>query len=191
MFADALAMPAMLNDEKVSHGKRAPQKPMNEAQFEAFYRRTSKPLWAYLYRLTGDSSATDDLLQKSFFRYLRANPPTASDEHMRRYLFRTATNLAFDHFREKKRDRAIDEALTSTPQPERGDLRHDMRRLFNELKPQERALLWLAHVEGFSHDEIAAALGLKSRSIRVLLFRARTRLAEILAKNGMGPETRS
>jgi hypothetical protein len=40
------------------------------------------------------------------------------------------------------------------------------------LKPAERALLWLAYVEGFDHSEIAAA-GIRSKSIRVLLFRAR------------------
>ena len=53
---------------------------------------------------------------------------------------------------------------------------------------ERRALLWLAHVEGSSHDEIADAIGVKAKSVRVLLFRARKRLAEILTKHGMGPE---
>ena len=63
-----------------------------------------------------------------------------------------------------------------------------MARLFGELKPRERALLWLAHVEEADHNEIGAALGLKSKSVRVLLFRARKRLAEILTRHGIGPE---
>lgn len=166
----------------------APKKPMNEAQFDAFYRKTAGSLWSYLYRLTGDASIADDLLQKAFFRFLRANPDLSSEEHMRRYLFRTATNLALDHFRETKRERTV-ELPPLAANAGSNDLRHDMMRMFGELKPRERALLWLAHVEGADHDEIGESLGLKSKSVRVLLFRARKRLAEILTKHGMAPES--
>jgi len=59
--------------------------------------------------------------------------------------------------------------------------------VLRELKPRERQLLWLAYVEGMSHHEIAAALNLKSGSIRPLLFRARRRMAEVLRGKGMLP----
>ena len=67
-------------------------------------------------------------------------------------------------------------------------LRHDMTRVFGDLKPRERALLWLAHVEELSHAELAEALGLKAKSVKVLLFRARKKLAEHCTKRGLGPE---
>ena len=190
MFAEALALPAPLQREEVSGGRRAPQKPMNEAQFEAFYRKTAGSIWSYIYRMTGDPATADDLLQKTFLGFLRANPTFESDEHARRYAFRAATNLALDHFREAKRDRVrLDSLMPHTPSiVDRGELRHDMSRLFAELKPRERALLWLAHVEEAGHDEIGQALGVKSGSVRVLLFRARKRLAELLSKAGIGPE---
>jgi DNA-directed RNA polymerase specialized sigma24 family protein len=38
-----------------------------------------------------------------------------------------------------------------------------------------------------SHNEIAAAVGLKSGSIRPLLFRARRRMAEVLQGKGLVP----
>jgi RNA polymerase sigma-70 factor (ECF subfamily) len=169
--------------------RRQPDHPMNEAKFEALYRRTAGKVWSYLFRLTGDAATADDLLQKTFFRVLRSNPVVVDDEHLRRYIYKTATNLAFDHFRETKRDRAY---AAATPRndirPESAELRHDMMRVFAELKPQERALLWLAHVEESNHDEIADTLGVKSKSVRVLLFRARKRLGELLAKKGLAPE---
>jgi RNA polymerase sigma-70 factor (ECF subfamily) len=59
--------------------------------------------------------------------------------------------------------------------------------VLRELTPRERQLLWLAYVEGMSHGEIAAAVGLKSGSIRPLLFRARRRMAEVLRGRGMAP----
>lgn len=161
---------------------------MDEVRFEAFYRRTAGTLWSYLYRLTGNAAAADDLMQKAFFRFVRANPTLASEEHMRRWLFRTATNLAFDHFREKKREAggAIEEKAESSEPRE--ILRHDMMKIFGELKPRERALLWLAHVEEADHEDIGEALGVKRASVKVLLFRARKRLAELLARKGIGPE---
>ncbi|MGZ7033259.1 MAG: RNA polymerase sigma factor [Thermoanaerobaculia bacterium] len=190
MFADAMPLPVhLVAATEADTGRRAPQSPMNEAKFEAFYRRNAGSLWSYLYRLTSDPSAADDLLQKTFYRFIRANPETESDEHTRRYLFRTATNLTFDHFRDTKRERdvvAMDRDASSLA--ENVDLRHDMTRVFSELKPRERAILWLAHVEESSHDEIGRALGVKSRSVRVLLFRARRRLADVLRKYGLAPK---
>lgn len=160
-----------------------PPRPMDERRFEAFYRQTAGSLWAYVYRLTSDPAAADDIVQRAFFRFLRANPTFTSDEHMRRYIFRAATNLAVDHFREKKREIGRPASAGSTAP--RSDLQQDMARVFAELKPRERALLWLAHVEESSHDEIGDALGVKTKSVRVLLFRARKKLGDLLTKRGI------
>ena len=51
-------------------------------------------------------------------------------------------------------------------------------REFAELKPRDRALLWLAYVEEHNHQEIASALGLARGSVKVLLSRARGPVAE-------------
>lgn len=185
---DAMTLPVYLMANREATGGRAPQEPMNEAQFEAFYRSTAGSLWSYIYRLTGNATATDDLLQKTFFRFLRASPAVENEDHMRRYLFRTATNLVMDYFREAKRERGDEMPQTVTIDYPSRELRHDLQRVFSELKPQERALLWLAHVEEASHDEIGEALGVKSKSVRVLLFRARKRLADALNQYGLGPE---
>ena len=53
-----------------------------------------------------------------------------------------------------------------------------------QLKPRERSLLWLAYAQGFSHAEIAASLGLKTASLKALLFRARQRLMGLLGQPG-------
>ena len=51
---------------------------------------------------------------------------------------------------------------------------------FAALSARERKLLWLAHVEGWRHAEIASILGLAAGSIRVLLHRARRRFLDLL-----------
>src|SRR6476619_7104675 len=53
---------------------RRPGRPMDEATFETFYRKTAGGIWSYIYRMTGSATMADDLLQKTFFKFLRSNP---------------------------------------------------------------------------------------------------------------------
>src|SRR5918993_718416 len=72
---------------------------MDEEAFRAFYDRTARPLWAYLSRITGDRQAADDLLQETYYRFLRARAPHEDDRHRRNSLFQIGTNLARDRYR--------------------------------------------------------------------------------------------
>src|SRR5260221_6121384 len=165
---------------------RRPNEPMDEAKFEAFYRRQAGGVWSYIYRMTGDPALADDLMQKAFFRFLRSRPTIANDDHLRRYVYKTATNLVLDHFRESKREKLygpIDPSVLvagSEYRADRGELRHDMMRVFAELKPQERALLWLAHVGGRRHEQIREALGVQAEDGQEMPVRARERLRYLL-----------
>jgi RNA polymerase sigma-70 factor (ECF subfamily) len=168
---------------------------LNETEFQDLYRAHGRPLWAYLYRLTGSASDADDLVQEAYCRLLATPMATREDASLRAYLFRIATNAATDLWRRGGRGTRRTEPVTSETASV-GDharavaLEHDMARTFRELKPQERTLLWLAHVEGNAHAEIADTLGLKAASVPVLLHRARRHLADLLRKKGFGPGER-
>ena len=64
-------------------------------------------------------------------------------------------------------------------------LRLDMARVFTALWPEQRQLVWLAYVEGASHKEIGAAIGVREGSVRVLLHRAKRKLAALLGEAGL------
>jgi RNA polymerase sigma-70 factor, ECF subfamily len=161
---------------------------MDEDAFRVFYDRTARPVWAYLSRMTGDPRLADDLLQESYYRFLRARVAHESDAHRRNYLFRIATNLVRDMRRRPHVEdaRLGDTGVTDHPDPRSSDVagaaarRVDLGRAMTHLKPRERDLLWLAYAQGSSHQEIADTLGLKRSSIKLLLFRARRRLASLL-----------
>jgi RNA polymerase sigma-70 factor, ECF subfamily len=55
-----------------------------------------------------------------------------------------------------------------------------------QMRPRERQLLWLAYAEGYSHREIAQVTGLASTSIRLLLFRARRKVAKLITEQSAG-----
>jgi RNA polymerase sigma-70 factor (ECF subfamily) len=164
---------------------------MDEDTFRAFYDRTARLLWAYLSRMTGDPQLSDDLLQESYYRLLRARVALDSEAHRRNYLFQIATNLVRDG---RRRSAASPERFVSHEEggelpgdaalAARTESRADVRSAMARLKPRERELLWLAYAQGSTHKEIGAALGLKTGSIKPLLFRARQRLAAVLRGAG-------
>jgi len=158
---------------------------MDEEAFRAFYDRTARALWAYLSRVTGDRGLADDLLQETYYRFLRAGRAYESDAHRRNSLFRIATNLATDNRRQPFAVALPDADRTRALQVdgdagERAACRTDVHRALSHLKPRERSLLWLAYAQGATHREIAEVLGLKTASIKLLLFRARRKLAALL-----------
>jgi len=163
---------------------------MDEDAFRAFYDRTARSVWLYLSRLTGDPSAADDLLQEAYYRFLRVDRPYASDAHRKNYLFRIATNLAHDRRRRHVETQMPEEGAAheraSGDEGERAAGRIDLQRALARLKPRERALVLLAYGQGSSHHEIAESLGVKTASVKALLFRARRRLASILEGNETG-----
>ena len=158
---------------------------VNQDAFRVFYSRTKGSLWAYLLRISRRPDVADDLLQESYCRFLAANLPEMDAAESRSYLFRIATNLLHDRWRRKEAPDIVDSTNQSCQDDP--EMRTDVRRAFDQLKPRERQLLWLAHVEGFDHKEIAHLTGLKVASVRVLLFRARGELAAALrSRNGSG-----
>lgn len=158
---------------------------MTEDEFRLFYDRNARPLWAYLSRITGNRQAADDLLQEAFYRFLRANVTLDSDAHRKHYLYRIATNLVRDGYRQQKTRPSTTEhdvELIASRVDHGGGTedRVDLNRAMAQLKPRDRAMLWMAYAQGSSHREIAEVVGVKADSVKPLLFRARRKLAELL-----------
>lgn len=166
---------------------------MDEELFRAFYDRTAKALWAYLAHVTGDHYAADDLLQESYYRFLRTNIDWESDAHRRHYLFRIATNLVHDNRRRSQRlvsQETLPEPSHEPRVEDHAQRRADLSRAMARLRPRDRAMLWLAYAQGASHREIADTVGVKSTSVKLLLFRARRKLAGLLTGAANDRETR-
>lgn len=160
---------------------------MDEESFRAFYERTSRGLWLFLTRITGDRQVADDLLQESYYRFYRAGAAHESESHRRNSLFRIATNLARDAHRRRGGvvSTPIDEASGSTVDHGMEE-RTDLARALERLKPKQREMLWLAYANGSSHEEIAEVVGVAPGSVKGLLRRARMKLAEILGAGRTG-----
>ncbi len=159
---------------------------VDEGAFTRFYDEVAPRLWAYLVSQTRDRALAEELAQEAWSRVLASKLEPESDEHLRRYLFRTAIHLLRDRGRGLARAPLplVDELDLATPAPPVG-LRRDLGRAFAALRPKERRLIWLAHVEELDHRAIAEVVGARAGSVRVMLHRARRRLAELLDRDNL------
>src|ERR1700733_3957022 len=156
---------------------------MSSEAFAGFYERSARSLWAYLARVSSDPALADDLMQESFVRFLCAAPPLDGEVASRRYLFRIATNLLRDHWRRQRStpiDEIPEELFATKGHAAQSDALAMLGPALAQLRPRDRQLLWLAYAEGYGHREIAEVTGLASASIRLLLFRARRKVARLL-----------
>ena len=134
-------------------------------------------------------------MQESYVRFLcLVNPPSYladGEVACRRYLFRIATNLLRDHWRRPSAASIEDvpeNLFARTDDQAPSDSQMILGPALANMRPRERQLLWLAHAEGYSHREIAEITGLATASIRLLLFRARRKIARLLQAQECGRE---
>ncbi|HLX13429.1 MAG TPA: RNA polymerase sigma factor, partial [Bacteroidota bacterium] len=158
----------------------------------SFYESTKQSLWRYVAGILRDDALAKDILQDAYTRFLQSGDEVREPAQMKSYLFQIATNLMRDHWRKLKNQRNWFDEETASAQSStdgsRMELRHDFRRAFEFLSPQQRSLVWLAYAEGYAHKEIAAMLNVREKSVKVLLFRAKQRLLEICSQLGISME---
>lgn len=153
---------------------------------EAAYREHREPLLRHLRALTGDPHEAEDLAHEAFLR-LAANP--GPKRNLRAWLYTVARNLV----RERARTRMNRARLRPragpfprhAPRPdeefERRRAAEEVRRALAGLRLRDRQIL-LMREEGFTHREIAEAVGVTPSSVGTLVARALRRLAESLAE---------
>jgi RNA polymerase sigma-70 factor (ECF subfamily) len=142
----------------------------------------------YLARYTGDPDLAEDLAQETFVR-LRDRPPADRSEP-RRWLFTVATNLARDAHRTAQRRgelarEGVDRLPVADPPPdpaaamEREEIGRRVGAALATLPDRDRTIL-LMREEGFSHREIADAVGTTTKSVGTLIARALDKMAGAL-----------
>jgi RNA polymerase sigma factor (sigma-70 family) len=143
----------------------------------------------YLTRLTGDADQAADAAQESYLRLVR-QPPARAD-NLRAWLFTVATNVVRDEWKRRRHAVALSQAPSRAPQAdappspheqlERDERRRLVREMLRKLSSRDRTVL-LMREEGFSHKEIAEAVGTTTGSVGTMIARALRKLANELAQ---------
>ncbi len=148
-----------------------------EELFETYYR----PLSSYLFRMLGDAPLAQDLTQDCFIKLHLAMVSGQQMANVRAWLYRVATNAALDEHRRRKRIAWLpllggsdhhDSSRSLDPE-EHVVLRDRLQQALGGISPNLTSCLLLHLHHGFSHDEIAAMLGISSGAARTRLQRGR------------------
>lgn len=160
--------------------------------FHELFEALRSPLRSYLIGLTRNVARAEDLLQETFLHFHRARATYRPGRPVRPWAFGIA-RYAFlmDRRARGRRMRVIDESLElpeELPVPSRvfGLTDHEaVRRALGKLPEEQREVLLLHHIWGFSFVEIGQTLGIRANAAKVRAHRAITRLRQLL---GVGHE---
>ncbi len=153
--------------------------------FEQAVGRHEREIMRYLLRMTQDREDALDLFQETWLRAYRAYPQLDSEEGLRPWLYRIATNLCRNRVRDKmRRARVIvnDEAGPGGDYPavawregSQDGVLH-IKRLIAGLPSKQGQALVMRKIGGLEYAEIGAALNCSPESARVGVCKALKKL---------------
>jgi RNA polymerase sigma-70 factor (ECF subfamily) len=161
--------------------------------FDTLFARWSGPLLRYVERMVRSPAAAEELVQEVWIRVYGARERYQPEARFSTWLFTIATRLTWNELR-RSHHRSPHDSLDdegSAPPLAAGepaaDAIVDARRAgaavataLAALPERQRAALWLSAVEGLSYAEVAATLETTEKSVKALVHRARTTLADRL-----------
>jgi RNA polymerase sigma factor (sigma-70 family) len=159
--------------------------------FEAIYEAYRPRLFSFLVRLSRRRDVAEDLLEETWLRLVMRAGELRDDSCVGAWLFTVARHLFLSWCRHRALDDwRLSELTPSWPAPAAGATPFEAaarnqteRRLevaLAQLSTQDRELLLLVSVEGFTPSEAASTLGLAPEALRKRLQRARERLANAM-----------
>jgi RNA polymerase sigma factor (sigma-70 family) len=155
-----------------------------EAAFEEIVRRYRKPLDRFAAAIVGGRS--EDVTQDAFSKALLALRGSEAEIELRPWLYRIVRNTALNDLRDgppaaEELGETIAGGRSAAVEAERREEIADLMGRLRALPEPQRAAIVMRELEGLSHEEIAAALGVSGGAARQAIYRARVAL-----RNGLG-----
>lgn len=152
-----------------------------EAAFEEIVRRYRRPLDRFAAAIVGNRS--EDVTQDAFSKALLALRGSDKEIELRPWLYRIVRNTALNDLRDSRTaTEELGEAVAGGPsaafEAERREEISELMERLRALPEPQRAAIVMRELEGLSHEEIAAALGVSGGAARQTIHRARVALRD-------------
>ncbi|MFH1998145.1 MAG: sigma-70 family RNA polymerase sigma factor [Planctomycetota bacterium] len=167
----------------------------SDEAFAALYDTYGSRIFSVVYRIVGDSTESEDVVQEVFLKVLRNIASFNQQSSLYTWLYRIAANAAVDAKKRfgpqhmmsiyKKDGQAFDlESDAENPEsvPQREEMAGILREAMDQLSDDHRTILVLREFENMSYSDIAKVLNCSKGTVESRLFRARNRLREKLEK---------
>jgi RNA polymerase sigma factor (sigma-70 family) len=166
------AVPATEDDRRLASGCAAGDTKVFEEIYRRFGDRMKSVAWGHL----GNASDAEDAVQETFLKIHRAATTFTGEASFSTWAYRILVNTCYDAIRRRKRrveetnlEDAVETAERTAPNVD-DTKRIALRRMLDELPEQRRAVFTLFEIEGLSHAEIAAILGISEGNSKWILF---------------------
>ena len=161
------------------------------------FRKKVLPLGQKLYRfasvLLKDTHEAEDIVQDIYVKLWKMRDRMEDIENLDAFTFRMTRNLCFDRLKARRikfyddsSDRGIPEPEAAGPNPEdQTELRDTIDKVhtfINTLPEQQKAIIHLRDIDGYSYEEISEIMEMEINAVRVALSRARRSVRESLSK---------
>ena len=139
------------------------------------------------YRMTGNDDLAQDCTQDVFIRAFQRLGDFRGEAALSTWLHTIATSVILNALRKVKRFRAREadldaaEVVAASGREASPDLRERLHAAVDALPERYRMVFVMHDVEGYTHEEIASAMGTRAGTSKAQLFRARAKLREALA----------
>jgi RNA polymerase sigma factor (sigma-70 family) len=160
-------------------------------EFQRLYDSTFQILLRIAYRITNNWEAAEDICQESFFRLYEKNMVFPNKEEAKYWLIRVVKNAALNYAKRKARERLVYQRAFREDhrQEETGEgalvkkeTSEEVKKALEELPDNLRMVLILKEYADMNYKEIGKVLGISEGNVKVRVFRARERLASLLAE---------
>jgi RNA polymerase sigma factor (sigma-70 family) len=158
--------------------------------FERLYRRHRGDVYSFVLRDLRNPDEAEDVTQTAFLNAYRALQRGDEPKRPRAWLLTIAQNVTRRRFRmraTRPQEVPLDPDVAVAVEPE-GPTAREIREALERLRPNQRAVLVLREIGGFSYAEIAEELGLSMPAVETLIFRARRALRAELTGEEIRPK---
>jgi RNA polymerase sigma-70 factor, ECF subfamily len=171
------------------------------AAHDELYHRFRRQVAGNLYRVLGDRTDLEDLVQEVFVIAFRGLDRFRGDARLSTWLYRICVNVALGRIRTRRRrpnaigvsdldSASADPSLTERPEtPEKSlERQRDRERVYQaleQLAPKKRIVLYLHEIEGLDLKEIAYLVDSNPVTVRTRLFYARREFYRVIAGEDM------
>lgn len=154
--------------------------------FEELVTRHAPRVIAAAYRVTRDRSLAEDAAQETFWKAYRALATYREQESLGGWLRTIAIRTAVDICRRRRPEVPLERIAEprAAPPSDRTDDRQVLEIAMRKLRPRDRAILVLIHLEERPVAEVAATLAMTATAVRVRAHRARRKLRAFLTEGG-------
>ncbi len=166
----------------------------DEAAMRALWSRHAPHIDMVVRRLVGpDRDEAQDIAQEVWIQIFRALPSYRGDSQFATWAHRIAVNRTLNALRRTHRLAKVEvemdaDTVAVTPDTDRSFMMASIEEAAARLSPGARTVFLLHDVEGYTHEEIAAELGITAGGSKSQLFKARAKLRKLLAHLVEGPE---